>query len=110
MSTVTDYRPDRCNRGGSGLRATMDSFTVRLSEADQNKAERALGFALLVLGGELLSSPTHHTGVNTVVQLRRRLTRKQTESIAAQYRAGKSTYELAAEWQINRATVTMALK
>jgi len=30
--------------------------------------------------------------------------------IAAQYRGGKTTYELASDWQINRATVTMALK
>ena len=83
---------------------------MRPSERDKKKAERALDLALRVLGGELPSSPSNRPGAQAVVQLQRRLTSEQTHLIAAQYRAGKSTYELAADWQINRATVTKALK
>lgn len=83
---------------------------VRLSETEQNKAARALNLALRVLGGELPQPPRHRPGVQTVVQQQRRLTPAETELVAAEYRDGKTTYELATDWQINRSTVTMALK
>lgn len=85
-------------------------YLVRLCEAEQNNAARALGLALRVLSGELPPPPSHRPGVQTVVQQQRRLTQVEAELLAAEYRGGKTTYELASDWKINRSTVTMALK
>lgn len=81
------------------------------SESDKNKHEKALRLAVEIVAGDVRSLPvTPVDGVCTIRQPQRRLSATEAAQVAEQYRAGASTYQLAAEWKINRATVTLALE
>lgn len=82
---------------------------MRLSDTEQNKAEKALRLAASVVSGDFAIT-NQHEGVRAIRQVQRRITNREAEQIGAQYQNGRSTYELAKEWGVNRETVSLALR
>ena len=89
----------------------MPYSMVRPSERDKNNFEKVLRLAISIRAEESTSLPSYPSiGVRTIVQEQRRLSEREVTQVAEQYQAGRSTYQLAGEWKINRSTVTLALK
>jgi len=85
---------------------------VDLSEAGQKQLETALRLAERVLAGDLPKPEADpaYEGTHSIRQVQRRLSPEEIESLVGDYRAGASTYQLAARWKIHRATVSNHLR
>lgn len=81
---------------------------VLLSDTYQNNSERVLEAAREVLAGAVVRPVAEPA--RALKQCQHRLSADETATIAAEYQAGASTYQLAKTWHVSRETVTLALR